>query len=198
MASRLERAKEILKIESQAVQNIPVDEKIETALELITHCEGKVVVSGMGKAGIIARKVASTFASTGTPAIFLHPGEAQHGDLGILSEKDLLLVFSNSGKTREVLELIFLSKQLHPGLNIIAITSNPEAEIKNESDLVLSIGNMKEACPLEMAPTTSTTAMLALGDVLCMLTMEAKNFTKEDFHKRHHGGYLGERFKRTK
>ncbi|MEX0813503.1 MAG: SIS domain-containing protein [Chitinophagales bacterium] len=198
MASRINRAKEILLQESEAIKNIPLDDHLETALQWLGNCKGKVVASGMGKAGIIARKVASTFASTGTPAIFLHPGEAQHGDLGILGRKDLLLVFSNSGKTREILELIFLAKQLHPEIKVIGITSNPKAEIKQEVDLILNIGNMKEACPLEMAPTTSTTAMLALGDVLCMLVMEEKGITKADFEKRHHGGYLGEQIRRKK
>lgn len=196
MASRIDKAREILLQESEAIKNIPLDNNLEIALEWLGNCKGKVVASGMGKAGIIARKIASTFASTGTPAIFLHPGEAQHGDLGILGHKDLLLVFSNSGKTREVLELIFLAKELHPGIKVIGITSNPNTAISNEADLILSIGEMKEVCPLEMAPTTSTTAMLALGDVLCMLVMEEKGITKEDFQKRHHGGYLGEKIRR--
>lgn len=193
---KIDRARQILLQESEAIKNIPLGSELETAVEWISACKGKLVASGMGKAGIIARKVASTFASTGSPAVFLHPGEAQHGDLGILGRKDLLLVFSNSGKTREILELIVLSKQLHPEIKVIAITSHPDADIANDADLVLSIGEVKEACALELAPTTSTTAMLALGDVLGVLVMEEKGISKEDFHRRHHGGYLGDKLKK--
>lgn len=195
MASKIERAQQILLQESEAVKNIPLNSNLDTAIDLLSNCKGKIVASGMGKAGIIARKVASTFASTGSPAVFLHPGEAQHGDLGILGKKDLLLVFSNSGKTREILELILLAKDLHPEIKVIGISANPEAEISMNADLVLSIGKVKEACSLELAPTTSTTAMLALGDVLSILVMEEKKINRADFHKRHHGGYLGKQLK---
>jgi arabinose-5-phosphate isomerase len=151
-----------------------------------------VVASGMGKAGIIAKKISSTLSSTGTPSIFLHPGEAQHGDLGMLSKEDILLVLSNSGKTRELIELVDLSNRLfNDKVHVIAITANAESDLAKISDAVLSIGNVEEACSLGMAPTTSTTTMLALGDVLCMLVMEEIQFTKEEFLKRHHGGYLG-------
>jgi arabinose-5-phosphate isomerase len=159
---------------------------------MIVQCKGKVVTSGMGKAGIIARKVSSTFSSTGTPSIFLHPGEAQHGDLGMLGKDDILLVFSNSGKTREVLEMVSLSNRLFEGkMRVICVTSDKHSELAKISDAVLHIGHITEACPLGMAPTSSTTAMLAIGDVLCLLVMEEINFSKEEFLKRHHGGYLG-------
>ncbi|MES2622177.1 MAG: SIS domain-containing protein [Bacteroidota bacterium] len=191
---KLKRARAILLAESEAVKNIPVDNNLIKAVEAIANCKGKVVSSGMGKAGVIARKISSTFSSTGTPSVFLHPGEAQHGDLGLLHENDVLLVLSNSGKTREVIELVQLTHQLHgKKVQVVSITSHPESELRNLSDIVLSIGEVKEVCNLGMAPTTSTTAMLALGDVLCVLVMEEINFTKEDFLKRHHGGYLGEK-----
>lgn len=192
MDRKTKRAQEILALESKAVANIPVTNTLFEAIDIIVKCKGKLVASGMGKAGIIAQKVSSTFSSTGTPSVFLHPGEAQHGDLGILSPGDILLVFSNSGKTREALELVHLSRKLFSEkLWVITITSNTESELAQISDLVLGIGHVEEACALGMAPTTSTTAMLALGDVLAMLTMEEKQFTKDDFLKRHHGGYLG-------
>lgn len=188
----LNRAKSILLAESEAIRNIPLNEDLLKALKIIASTKGKVVCSGMGKAGIIARKVAATFSSTGTPAVFLHPGEAQHGDLGVITSTDTLLIFSNSGKTREALELAQLSKILYPEhLRIITVTSDTTSNLALLSDVALSIGKVEEACSLGMAPTTSTTAMLALGDVLCMLVMEQMEFTREEFLKRHHGGYLG-------
>lgn len=196
MDKRLKRAKQILELESEAVKNIPIDESLLRAVELIAKCKGKVVTSGMGKAGIIAKKISSTFSSTGTPSVYLHPGEAQHGDLGMLSKKDLLLVFSNSGKTREVIEMVQLANRLNgKRMRVITITSHVNSDLAKSSDVVLNIGNIHEACPLGMAPTTSTTAMLALGDVLSILVMEEIKFTIKDFAKRHHGGYLGEKSK---
>lgn len=190
----INRAKEILKQESQALLNIPVDEQLEKAVNFILHCKGKVVTSGMGKAGLIAQKMASTFSSTGTPAVFLHPGEAQHGDLGMLSKDDVLIILSNSGKTREAIELVHLAERmLGEKLPIVVITSQTDSPLIQSADVTLHMGNFEEACPLQMAPTTSTTVMLALGDVLAILVMEAKNFTKEEFSKRHHGGYLGQK-----
>jgi len=178
---------------SDAIKAIPVDDQLDAAVDAIVKCNGKLVTAGMGKAGIIARKAASTFSSTGTPAVFLHPGEAQHGDLGMLSSQDVMLVFSNSGKTREVIELVTLTQQLFQHkLKIIAITSHPDSPLRNMSDVTLGIGEVEEICALGMAPTTSTTAMLALSDVLAVLVMEQNKFTKAEFLKRHHGGYLGE------
>jgi len=191
---RLKRAKEILELESAAIRNIPLDKSLVKAVDLILKCKGKVITSGMGKAGIIAKKISSTFSSTGTPSVFLHPGEAQHGDLGMLGKDDLLIVFSNSGKTREILELVELSKKmLGKKLLVITITSHPEGDLKNNSAVILNLGKIKEACPLGMAPTSSTTAMLALGDVLCLLVMEEIKFTQQEYAKRHHGGYLGKK-----
>lgn len=193
-AQVIARAKQVLQIESQALLNIPVDEGMATAVDLIVNCKGKVVTSGMGKAGIIAQKMASTFSSTGTPAVFLHPGEAQHGDLGMLAKDDVLIILSNSGRTREAVELVHLAESmLGERVPIIVITSHPESALKDSADVTLHMGEIEEACPLGMAPTTSTTVMLAIGDVLAVLVMETKGITKADFSKRHHGGYLGQR-----
>ncbi|HXH18644.1 MAG TPA: SIS domain-containing protein [Chitinophagales bacterium] len=199
MDKQLKRAKQILQAESDAVRNIPLDGSLLKAVDMIVNCKGKVVTSGIGKAGLIARKVSSTFSSTGTPSVYLHPGEAQHGDLGMLGKDDLLLVFSNSGKTREVIEMVTLAHRLNGvKMPVITITSHPDSELAKSSEVVLNIGNIKEVCSLGMAPTTSTTAMVALGDVLCVLVMEEIQFTMEEFAKRHHGGYLGIRLHEKK
>lgn len=194
MDRKIHRAKEILELESNAIRNMPVDNNLLKAVDIITACKGKIIASGMGKAGIIARKLSSTLSSTGTPAFFLHPGEAQHGDMGMIGPKDILFVFSHSGKTREILEMVAISGRLYAGnkIPVIAVTSHPESELRNVSDIVLDIGDVKEVCSLGMAPTTSTTCMLAMSDVVAMLVMEEKSFTKEEFFKRHHGGYLGQ------
>lgn len=193
-AQVIERAKQVLRLESQALLNIPVDAGMATAVDLIVNCKGKVVTSGMGKAGIIAQKMASTFSSTGTPSVFLHPGEAQHGDLGMLAKDDVLIILSNSGRTREAVELVHLAESmLGERVPIIVITSHPESALKDSADVTLHMGEIEEACPLGMAPTTSTTVMLAIADVLAVLVMEEKGVTKADFSRRHHGGYLGQR-----
>ncbi len=192
MADKLTRAHEILTAESEAVKNIPVNESLLKAVDLLAGLKGKVICSGIGKAGIIARKTAATFSSTGTPAVFLHPGEAQHGDLGLIGDTDVLLIFSNSGKTRESVELVQLARALHTSaFKVITVTAHLDSDLAKMSDVALSIGRVEEACSLGMAPTSSTTAMLALGDVLCVLVMEEIGFTREEFLKRHHGGYLG-------
>lgn len=185
----------ILDAESQAILNIPVTDAYVSAVELIVeHVHkrgGKIVASGMGKAGQIAMNIATTFASTGTPAVNLHPSEAQHGDLGILQPNDLLLLISNSGKTREILELISLARGLYAGMPIILITGNPESDVAKAADVVLATGGAPEVCPLGLTPTTSTTMMTVIGDVLVVNTMKATDFTREQYAKRHHGGYLG-------
>jgi arabinose-5-phosphate isomerase len=196
MDKRIKRAQEILKAESEAVKNIPLGGSLLKAVQLVVNCRGKVITSGMGKAGIIAKKVSSTFSSTGTPSVYLHPGEAQHGDLGMLGKNDLLLVFSNSGKTREAIEMVALARRMNKKIPVITVTAHTDSELAASSTVVLSIGKVNEVCALGMAPTTSTTAMLALGDVLCVLVMEEINFTMEEFSKRHHGGYLGTQVKK--
>lgn len=189
----------ILDAEAEAIRKIPVTDGYSKAVELITehvnHRGGKLVTSGMGKAGQIAMNIATTFCSTGTPAVFLHPSEAQHGDLGILQKNDLLLLLSNSGKTREIVELVNLAKVLNPEIPIIVITGDAESALAQLADVTLFTGGAPEICPLGMTPTTSTTVMTVMGDVLVVGTMEAIGFTVTEYAKRHHGGYLGHKSK---
>lgn len=189
--------KELLRREAQAVSDIPVTDAYEKAVSLVVEQvhekKGKLVTSGMGKAGQIAMNIATTFCSTGIPAVFLHPSEAQHGDLGILQENDLLLLISNSGKTREIVELTSLAERLNPALKKIVITGNPESPLAQAADVCLVTGHPDEVCPLGMTPTTSTTVMTVIGDILVVETMRRTGFTIEEYSKRHHGGYLGER-----
>lgn len=188
---------ELLQHEAQAVLNIPVTEAFQQAVDLIVEQvhrkKGKLVTSGMGKAGQIAMNIATTFCSTGIPAVFLHPSEAQHGDLGILQENDLLLLISNSGKTREIVELTDLAARLQPDTKRIVITGNPDSPLAQTADVCLPTGHPEEVCLLGMTPTTSTTVMTVIGDILVVETMRKTGFTIEEYSKRHHGGYLGER-----
>lgn len=197
MSDLINKINHLIAQEIEAINNIPVDGAIEKALDIILEktqkLKGKVVVSGMGKAGQIGHNIATTLSSTGTASVFLHPSEAQHGDLGILQENDVLLLISNSGKTREILELLGLAKHLHPNVPIICLTGNPDSELAKLSDAVLHTGHPKEICPLGLTPTTSTTVMTVVGDVLVVLLMERIGFTKEDYAKRHHSGYLGDK-----
>jgi arabinose-5-phosphate isomerase len=192
-----DRIKELIQREIEAIQNIPVQGNIADAVELIyqqVHQKGgKVIVSGMGKAGQIGHNIATTLSSTGTTAIFIHPAEAQHGDLGVIQKNDVIIALSNSGKTREVLELEFLAKQLHPQIKMIVITGNDHSELARKADVCLFTGGPEEICPLGLTPTTSTTVMTVTGDVLVVLLMEKIGFTKEEYAKRHHSGYLGEK-----
>ncbi len=188
------RVREILEQESQAIKAIPVNDAFAKAADLITACKGKLVTSGMGKAGIIAQKVASTFSSTGTSAVFLHPGEAQHGDLGLLQENDVLMIFSNSGRTREAQELVQLAHSLlGKQLPLIVVSSQTDTPLSKEATVLLHMGTIQEVGKLKLAPTTSTTVMLAIGDALATVVEEAKGFTAADYAKRHHGGYLGQK-----
>lgn len=192
-----ESIQELLQQEAQAVLNIPVTDAYEKAVNLIVEQvnvkRGKLVTSGMGKAGQIAMNIATTFCSTGIPAVFLHPSEAQHGDLGILQENDLLLLISNSGKTREIIELTDLAHNLNPELSFIVITGSPDSPLAKQSDVCLCTGKPEEVCVLGLTPTTSTTAMTVIGDILVVQTMKQTGFTNADYSKRHHGGYLGEK-----
>jgi len=191
----IDEIKNLLRKESDAILNIPVSEAYDNATDLIVEYvhrkKGKLVTSGMGKAGQIAQNIATTFSSTGTPAVFLHPSEAQHGDLGVIQENDIMLVISNSGKTREIIELIDLSRCLYPGIKFIVITSNTESPLAEQSDICLSTGNPQEVCNLGLTPTTSTTVMTVIGDILVVSTMRKIDFKASDYAKRHHGGYLG-------
>ena len=187
----------LLEAEAAAVSGIPVTAEFEKAVELIyTYVhqrKGKLITSGMGKAGQIAVNMATTFSSTGTPSVFLHPSEAQHGDLGVVQENDVMLLISNSGKTREILELITLAEGLRPGIPFIVITSNLESRLAKAASACLFTGNPKEVCALGLTPTTSTTVMTVIGDVLVVLLMKRIGFTNQDYALRHHGGYLGDK-----
>jgi arabinose-5-phosphate isomerase len=196
----IQRLKDIIQKEADAVLNIPVEINMVNAVTLILkQChssrKGKVVCSGMGKAGQIALNISTTLSSTGTPAVYLHPSEAQHGDLGILQKNDVLLVISNSGKTREIEELIYLAKNLDPEIQVIGITRNADSPLAKIADVTLLTGETEEICPLGMTPTTSTTVMTVIGDCIVYGVMEQIGFTKEEYSKRHHGGYLGEKSK---
>lgn len=191
----IEKIKRLLEKEAEAIQNIPVSENFQAAVDIIYRnvhqLKGKLISSGMGKAGQIAINIATTFSSTGTPAIFLHPSDAQHGDLGVLQENDVLLLISNSGKTREILELVNLTRGLYNHLPLIIITGNPDGELIRHADVVIHTGSPEEVCPLRLTPTTSTTTMTVIGDILVVLMMDKIKFTASDYAKRHHGGYLG-------
>ncbi len=187
--------REIIEKESAALRAIPVSDAYDRAIGLIIeHVHnrgGKLVTSGMGKAGQIALNIATTFASTGTPSVNLHPSEAQHGDLGVLQPNDVMLLISNSGKTREILDLVGLTRRLYPQIPMIVITGHPESELAAEADVTLSTGGAPEVCPLGLTPTTSTTIMTVIGDILVVNVMRLTGFTAADYAKRHHGGYLG-------
>jgi len=185
----------IIEAEAKAILSIPITDSFGKAVDLINKAvhskKGKVVASGVGKAGNIALNIAKTLSATGTPAIFLNPSEAQHGDLGIIQPNDVLLLFSNSGKTKEVIELCKLVKMLKYQLKIISITGNQKSELGKISDITISTGNPKEVCPLELTPTTSTTAMKVAGDILIVLMIQKIGLTFNDYAKMHPGGYLG-------
>ena len=189
--------KSIFEAEATAVRNIPSDQDFDGVVDLIygkVHKNGgKVIASGMGKAGQVANNIATTFSSTGTPAVFLHPSEAQHGDLGMVGPNDVLVVLSNSGKTREIIELVALARRLYPRLPVVLITGNASGELVSQAEFSLFTGSPAEVCPLGLTPTTSTTVMMVMGDALTVLMMDRISFTAGDYALRHHGGYLGEK-----
>ena len=190
-----ESMQEILAAESKAIAEIPYRPDYDRAVELIVeHVHrkgGKLVTSGMGKAGQIALNIATTFSSTGIPAINLHPSEAQHGDLGILQPFDVLLLVSNSGRTREIIDLVELARNLYADIPLIVITGNPDSPLANVANATLLTGGAPEVCPLGLTPTTSTTMMTVIGDILVVNVMRETGFTRADYALRHHGGYLG-------
>lgn len=195
MTSVQQTMEQILQRESQAILGIPVTDAYDRAVELIhKHVHllgGKLVTSGMGKAGQIAMNIATTFSSTGTPAVNLHPSEAQHGDLGVLQPNDVMLLISNSGKTSEIIDLVHLAHNLYPQLPLIVITGNPDSELGRLANATLSTGGAPEVCPLGLTPTTSTTMMTVIGDVLVVNMMKLIGFDRHQYALRHHGGYLG-------
>jgi len=190
-------AKRTIDIELETLFNLKesLDHSFIKAVEILYHCKGKVIFTGIGKSGHIARKISSTFSSTGTPSIFLHPAEAIHGDLGIIDKEDVLVIISNSGETEEIINIIPYLKFLN--VPIICITGNINSTIAQKSDVVIDIKIKREACPFNLAPTSSTTAILVLGDALAITLMELKGFTKEQFAKLHPGGLIGKRLKKV-
>ena len=184
-------AQNILSIEAEEINNAKstIDEKFVELAKLILSCRGRIVLSGMGKSGHIARKIASTFSSTGTAAFFMHPGEASHGDLGMIQREDIVIFFSNSGKSDELTAIIPNIKRI--GAKIISITNNNASFLTSESDIHINLNVKKEACPLGLAPTASSTVALAFGDALALSVLDLKEFTAEDFIRSHPGGNLG-------
>ena len=187
----LRRAKEVLKIEARGIDALGarLDDSFLRAVELLYDCQGKVVITGMGKSGIISRKIAATLASTGTPSFFLHAGEGMHGDLGMVMRGDVIVAVSNSGETEEILKLLPHIK--FNGLKLIVMTGKLDSTLAKAGDVVLDVGVREEACPLGLAPTASTTAALAMGDALAVVLLEKKEFREQDFALRHPGGILG-------
>jgi arabinose-5-phosphate isomerase len=187
----IEFARQVIRLEAAAVAALEalLDERFGRAVELVLGCEGHVIATGMGKSGLIAQKISATLASTGTPSFFLHPAEAIHGDLGRVAAKDLVIALSNSGATAEVLRLVPSVKQI--GARLVAITRALDSPLARHADCVLPLGALPEACPVGLAPTTSTTAQLALGDALAMAVAKRRRFSREDYALYHPGGELG-------
>jgi len=193
----LDLARRVLAIEARAIENLieRLDEKFSRAVELVSQCSGRVVVTGMGKSGIICRKIAATLNSTGTPSVFLHPAEALHGDLGMVVKDDVVIAVSNSGETEELVQLLETLKRL--SVPLVSLLGRPRSTLGDASDVVLDVSVDEEACPMGLAPTASTTALLALGDALAMAVLEKKGFTTEDFAVLHPRGQLGFKLQRV-
>ncbi len=185
-----QQMRDTLAREAAAITAVEVTDAFESAVLTMRDCPGKIVTTGMGKAGHIARKFAATLCSTATPADFIHPAEAAHGDLGLVDTDDCIVAFSTSGKSNEVIEMLELSRHLGVG-HIIGVTSHPDSPLRDLSDFVLDMGVIEEACPLGLTPTSSIAVMLAIGDALALALMQIKGVTRQDYGLRHHGGYLG-------
>jgi arabinose-5-phosphate isomerase len=188
-----ESAKRTIKIERDAIADLfdRIDENFSSACELMIVCKGRIIVTGMGKSGHIAKKIAATLASTGTPAFFVHPGEASHGDLGMITNNDVVLAISNSGNTAEIVTILPLIKRM--GIPLISMTGNPDSILAKQSNVNLDVSITQEACPLGLAPTSSTTVTLVMGDALAVALLESKNFSEQDFAFSHPGGSLGKK-----
>jgi len=197
MKTALDTARRVLRIEAEAIAALGarLDARFEQAVETIFSCKGRVVVTGLGKSGLVGRKISSTFASTGTPSFFLHAAEALHGDLGVLASDDILLAISASGETEELLDLLEALKRL--GIRVIGMTSNPRSALATASDIVLDIAVKEEACSLNLAPTASTAAAMAMGDALAIALLDRRGFNEDDFAALHPGGKLGKRLRRV-
>lgn len=192
-ADIIERGKRVVEIECKAVRDLvqKIDESFAQVVELIINCKGRVVVTGMGKSGIVGKKIVATMNSTGTPAIYLHPSDAVHGDLGMVRSEDIVICISKSGNTEEIVNLLPLLHRIE--VPVIAIVGNKKSKIALQAQIVLDVGVNEEACPLDLAPTASTTATLVLGDALAVTLFEKRNFTREDFARFHPGGHIGKR-----
>ena len=185
-----QRMEAVLRADAEAINAVDVSQDFVTAVEVMQACKGKILTTGIGKAGHIAKKFAATLCSTATPADFIHPAEAAHGDLGLVGPNDVMIAFSTSGKSREVIEILEMSR--HLGVTtIIGVTSHPDSELRDHSDLVLDMGVITEPCPLGLTPSASMAVMLAISDALALALLEQKGVTREDYGLRHHGGYLG-------
>jgi arabinose-5-phosphate isomerase len=189
----IEEARDVLKIEAQGILSLVerVGPEFEKAVDMIMNAKGRVILTGMGKSGLVARKISSTLSSTGTPSFFLHPAEASHGDLGMVTDKDIVLAISNGGNTPEVNAILPLLKEM--GAKIVSFTGGINSPMAKASDIVIDVGVEKEACPMGLAPTASTTAALAMGDALAVVLIKRHRFGRDDFKKFHPGGNLGER-----
>ena len=185
-----ERMQAVMQAEAEALSAVQIDDSFVRAVETMLACKGKIVTTGIGKAGYLAQKFAATLCSTATPAVFIHPAEAAHGDLGLVATNDVMLAFSTSGKSNEVIEILELSR--HLGVEtIIGITSHPQSDLRDRSDFVLNMGVIEEPCPLGLTPSASMAVMQAITDALSLALMEQKGVTREQYGLRHHGGYLG-------
>jgi arabinose-5-phosphate isomerase len=189
----IEYARRVIALEARALSNLVerVNSSVKAAVRLILSCKGRVVLTGMGKAGIVGQKISATLASTGTPSYFLHPAEAVHGDLGRIVSRDVVMALSNLGETHEITRLLPSIKKI--GAKVIAITGNPRSALARHSDVVIDMGKIEEACPLGLAPSASTTAMLAMGDAIALTVLKNRRFSKEDYAFYHPGGGLGRR-----
>lgn len=182
---------EIIKKEAEAILSIKVTDEFELAVTNLLNCSGKVITTGIGKAGFIAHKLAATLSSTGTPSIYIHPAEAGHGDLGLLEKNDYIIAFSTSGKSVEVVEMLEISRHLGVA-GVIGVTSHPDSKLRDLSDIILDMGpDLEEPCPIKLTPSATTAVMHAISDAIALTLLELKGFTKEDYGLRHHKGYLG-------
>ena len=185
-----QRMQAVLRAEAEAIAAVNITDEFERAVTVMQQCQGKIITTGIGKAGYIAKKFAATLCSTATPADFIHPAEAAHGDLGLVGQRDVMIAFSTSGKSREVIEILELSR--HLGVEtIIGVTSHPDSDLRDQSDFVLDMGEIEEPCPLGLTPSATMAVMLAISDAIALALMEQKGVTREDYGLRHHGGYLG-------
>ncbi|MBR5304049.1 MAG: KpsF/GutQ family sugar-phosphate isomerase [Candidatus Gastranaerophilales bacterium] len=191
-------AVQTIDVEIEALNELKelLDENLSKALDMIEQTQGRVIITGMGKSGHIGKKIAASLASTGTPSFFMHPAEASHGDLGMVTDNDLIIAISNSGESRELIDILNYSKRF--GIKLISITKNPESSLGKAGDIVLRLPLSKEACPLGLAPTSSTTATLVLGDILTVAMIERRGFSKVQFNQRHPGGKLGSILQKVK